>query len=762
MTLKKKCVWTVTASVLTMSYATASPAIAQEGEQTSARGDSFKLEEIIVTARKRAESIQQVPISITALNGEDLVERGVQLINDVAQFVPNVTFDRGTSISGGNATSSIFIRGIGQGDFSNSADPGVGRYIDGVYVGRAFGSVFDAVDLDRIEILRGPQGTLFGKNTIGGAINIFSAMPTGQFGGYSQVEYGRFDEFNVRGSAQFPIVADSLAARLSISYRTRDGFTKGSADGKDYDDVNSLSGRGVFRWTPSDSIESTTIVDGSRKRENGAGLHLTHVHPTGLSARLYPGFASFITRDRYLTYQSGTGSLQATGIADPVSNFDGFGISQAFAWEFAPSIAFTSISAYRGFDSEVSVDGDGTPLTQAAVYYVTDQHQFSQELRLNGDSFGERLTWVSGLYYFREKIDERYWNRVLFGTFNINPNQTDELTAISKAAYVDATLQLTDSLSVSGGIRYSEDEKEFVGESIYYDQSVTWLAPGSRLNPDWHSWTPRASVEFKPTNALLLYASFAEGYKSGGINPALTKPDDLLAFGPEESTTFEAGVKADMFDRRLRVNTAAFTTEYTGIQQSVSLQPGQYTCPLSAPLGCGTVINDATIRIKGFEAEVFATPIEGLSINGAVGYVDAHFTKIGAILVNSGVLDFNRKLARTPEWSTNWGAQYSFPVHYGTVTLRGDYSYRTSTYMNVRNPPRAAQPAYSLVNARLSFLTSDTSWEFAIQGRNLTDELYITSALDNYERPYGSTGATFANYGEPRTWTLSVKYRFAN
>lgn len=369
-------------------------------QTASDRGDD-DTQDIVVTARLRSESVQSVPISVTALSGKQLEQRKVETLADVARFTPNLTFDTGARSSGGGLTSSIFIRGVGQSDFSTSADPGVGLYIDGVYYGRSVGSVIEALDLDHVEILRGPQGTLFGKNTIGGAINIASAMPTGKFRGSVQGEIGRFDERNLKGTIEFPITG-TLAAKFSVSSRNRDGYTKGLFDGIDRDDVDKLSGRAVIRWTPTDDFTSTTIIDGTRQREHGAANSLLAVNPTATGPLLYnmivaPRTSLGLLDGRYaaggrrVTYSYADPAVLATDFLGAVNNLDVLGASQTFTWQFMPNIKLTSITAYRQVDADSGTDVDGTPFNFQAASINVDQHQFSQELRLNGTSFDGRL-----------------------------------------------------------------------------------------------------------------------------------------------------------------------------------------------------------------------------------------------------------------------------------------------------------------------------------------------------------------------------------
>jgi iron complex outermembrane receptor protein len=722
----------------------------------AARTDNGSLEEIIVTARKREESAQSVPIAITIFSSTELEEREVETIGDVARFTPNLIYDTGASLTGGGLASSIFIRGIGQADFSSSSDPGVGLYIDGVYFGRSFGSVLDTVDVGQVEVLRGPQGTLFGKNTIGGAISITSAMPGDAFGGWVEADVGSYSEHNFKASVNLPLT-DGLAAKLSVSDSNRDGYTRDPTDGVDYDNIDRFAGRGVLSWTPTGGFSATTIVDGSQWRENGPGIHLLAVNPAPgtLLNSFYPTIGQFITAGENVTYQSGSASLLATGMPDPRNNLDGYGISETLKVALSPNVTLTSISAYRGVKTDAVTDGDGSPLTESAVEYYVDQHQVSEEMRLNGQNFDERLKWVAGVYYLRETISEEYNNRVFPGIFNIDPNQTDDLTNVTKAVFVDATYKVLDNLSLDVGERYNRDNKDFVGQSVFCcGLTGVFLPPGSALGDSSSSWTPKVSIDLQVTPDLLTYVSYAEGFKEGGINPQLTSPADFSRYGPEHDLTYEVGAKSEWFEHRLRVNADAFTSYYSGLQERVTLNPGQLNCP-EGPLPCGRVLNSAEYRIQGVEGEITALPVRGLEIAANFGYIHDWASYVDPILISAGVLNYGDKLPKTPDWNGSFSVQYAMPINgLGTLAPRVDYSYRGKTFQDVQNSPQIAQGAYGLLNARVSLTRNN--WEIAVAGKNLTNQIYLTSGYDYYS----SIGGAWGLYGPPRTFTVSLKYHF--
>lgn len=341
---------------------------------------------------------------------------------------------------------------------------------------------------------------------------------------------------------------------------------------------------------------------------------------------------------------------------------------------------------------------------------------------------------------------------------DISPDQRAKLRNQTRAGYFDATLHLTDAFSISGGIRYSRDDKDFTGGSRTVLSGTVFLPAGSELHPSFSSWTPRLGAEYKISDDILLYGSFAKGFKSGGINPSIQRPTDFVVFDPEKQTTYELGLKSEWLDRRLRLNLAAFTSSYSGIQLRATLAPGQLTCPTTVLNNCQIIVNAAEARIKGFESEVSLRPLEGLTLSGGAGYVDAKFTKIAAPLLAANVVTFARKLPKTPKWSANVAAQYDTSLgEVGTLSLRADYSYRSKIYQDIENSETIAQRGFGLLSARIAYTTANDRWEFALAGLNLTNKLYITTGFDGLR-----TGAGYAeaHYGAPRTWTASVKVRF--
>jgi iron complex outermembrane receptor protein len=749
------------------------PVLAQAQDADSSSGDV--LQEVIVTARHRAENLQGVPVAVTALSSEALASRGVRNVAEAANIAPNVTFDTGASRSGGGSSGSLFIRGVGQADFFGMFDPGVGIYVDEIYLGRSTGSVLDALDFERVEVLRGPQGTLFGRNTIGGAINITSKRPTQQLEGYIQAELGSYDERNISAVLNLPL-SDTLAARLSASQRNRDGTVESLAvPGLRFDDINDFASRAVVEWTASDAFSATFIADTSRQRRGGQAFHLTAVNPTAPSlvqfnsivpaARTYPGANGTYqyyapVSDIYITGKDHTWA-GTTLFGDPRNDLDASGISANLRWQLSDDIELRSISAYREVDLYTISNAAAVPFDYQSSDFRSDQRQISQEFRLSGSLLSDKLNFVSGIYYFNEVIHELTRSRIINGVYaltgqapTVAANGPGDHDTDSYAVYADGTFRFTDKFSVSLGGRYTREEKN-VGHSVVdADSGVVRLAP-STMERSFTSFTPKLALQYRFGEPAMVYASYSEGFKSGGVTAALaTRPSDFSPFGPEEQTTYEVGIKSDLFDRRVRVNVAAFHSDYSDLQLRATLQAGQLGCAVV----CTSVVNAAEARLRGVEAEIVARPISGLELSLGGGYLDQKFVYVDPALVASRALTPDRKIPKTPETTLDLSARFEQPVwgsHLLSTSL--SYSYRSKTYHSIENDPYSTQSAYDVVNARIAFSPNDGRWEIAATGKNLTDETYIVTANPSF---LTSVGVSSVVYAAPRTYSLSVLYRF--
>jgi iron complex outermembrane recepter protein len=755
-----------------------------EAENPEEARSVLALDDVIVTARRREESLQSTPVAVTALTSEALQVRGVQSVDAVSQFVPNLQFDGAAALSGGAYNATLFIRGIGQNDFAIFSDPGVAMYVDGVYLGRSIGGVIDAVDLARVEVLRGPQGTLFGRNTIGGAVNIVTQPPAPEFGGELAVTGGRFDRMDVKGVLNLPL-NDAFLTRWMVASINRDGYAKRLTDGRELGDKDSLVGRVQALWKASDSVNVSLALDGTRARQNSAPLTLIDVAPGGFpfmniyNAIVAPAQTDIAAPDGSHTVNRAfiTGDIDTTWAGGlSVNNLDSKGAAVTVDWNLG-AVALKSISAYRDLKAFFARDGDGTPYAFRETINNDDQDQFSQELQLSGLSFEERLTWLLGAYYFRESADETGKANLAIGTFDAlealpasrtfppgpparfggagNPAnvgvdvEVNLFTAVKNKSYAlfgQSSYKLTDRWSLTAGLRWTQDEKEMdlihqrVGSGLYI------APPGTHLTDSWSEVTPKLGIELQASPDVLLYGSYANGFKSGGFNgrPLIGSPAELVPYDPEKVNTYELGAKTTWLERRLTLNMAAFFNQYEDMQLSINATPQNF------------VRNAGKAESKGAELELVTRLARGVDFNFSAGYLDAKYTELDPQLTTlNPPLTLDKELVKAPEWTLSSGLQYAFDVSTGAITLRGDWSYKSKVYQDVFNDERIAQPAFSVVNAYASFTTSNENWELALFGTNLSDERYRISG--NSSVGFGLAESTFA---APREWGVTARYRF--
>jgi iron complex outermembrane recepter protein len=770
-------------------------------EAQEVQGTGLTLEEITVTARRREESLQSTPVAVTALTGEALETRAAASVDAVSQFVPNVQFDGAAALSGGAYNATVFIRGIGQNDFAIFSDPGAAMYLDGVYLGRSIGGIMDAVDLQRVEVLRGPQGTLFGRNTIGGAVNIVSRQPSDEFEGEVSLTGGRFNRFDGKAVVNIAL-SDTFATRFTVASINRDGYQKRLTDGEDPGDRDARIGRVQALWNASENLDFTLSLDATRVRQNSAPLTLIDVAPVGVPfMNLYNGLVApglGIPAPNGVSSVNAswrTGDIDQTWAGGPsVNDLDARGASLTVDWDLG-AVAVKSITAYRELEALFARDGDNTPFTFRETINDDDQDQFSQELQLAGTSFDERLTWLVGVYYFDESAQEEGKANLALGTFAAlealtlppgttwcglpgpnpraiaacpppplrfggagNPNNVgvdvgvDLFTRVaneSVALFGQGTFDITDTLSVTAGLRWTQDDKEV--QLVHFREASGRYVVGAPGTQDtfvekWSEVTPKLGLELQLTQDALLYASYAKGYKSGGFNarPLSGIAEVQTPYDPEIVDSYEVGAKTGWWEGRVTANLAAFFNDYTDMQLTINATPQNF------------VRNAGEAEIKGAELEIVARLARGFDVNVAAGYLDAQYTELDPQLATlNPPLTADKKLVKAPDWTLSAGMQYRFDVGAGEIVLRGDWSYKSKVYHDVFNDARLAQEAFDLFNAYAAFITSNRHWEIAVFGTNLSDERYRLSG--NSSVGFGLAESTFS---PPREWGATLRYRF--
>ncbi|TAL01420.1 MAG: TonB-dependent receptor [Rhodospirillaceae bacterium] len=758
-------------------------------------GSDGLIGEIVVTARRRAESLQNTPVAVSAITGEMLNQRGAIDISAIAQSVPSVTFNTTTGNSGASNAAVVFIRGVGQDDFFPTIDPGVGIYLDGIYVSRTLGSVLDTVDLEQVEVLRGPQGTLFGKNTIGGAVQITTKKPSDVTEGYLETTTGRFSRIDVKGGINLPFT-NNLSGRFSVATLNRDGYvtilqkdqTTGvvsNANAPKLGDISSIAGRGALRWKATDDLTDDLSFDYTRKREQSSGSTLLATQPLvpGIPAsapNFFPanaatigGFYNLIvagalgcnplaggnafnqSNPHCFNNQYVTGNPYTT-FYDPKhsrSDFDLWGLTNVIDWDASPAFGVKSITGYRRTISHFMRD-DGTPFQLLELQTDQAARQFSQEIQFSGKALNHRLNWIVGLYYFNEKVN--FDNPACF-SFVCTAVKT-KLNTDSYAAFTQWTFAIDPSTNITAGVRYTDETKRNDPDNFYIDGGFG-LPPFAANNPNpnpatiidnpakinLHNVSPMVSLDHRWSPEIMTYASISQGVKGGGfqqrvILPRLQQP----TFGPEKLTSYEVGAKTDVFDHHLRLNVAAFWADYKQLQITV-FDPNFSIEPLQ--------VNGGTARIRGIEAESTIKPFEKLTLTFGGSYLDTEYTRIAS----NAAIPANAVLPFTPKWSISSGFNYVFEVgNAGSVTLRGDWNYRSRVYYSAANDPIISQSGYHVVNASVAFLTMSEDWRLTVGVTNLTNKAYLVSGFADLRNSSFADGV----YARPREWYATLRYSF--
>lgn len=714
------------------------------------------LEEIIVTARKIEESLQDVPISVTALTADDMDKRSMPDLKDIARFTPNLYF--ATTGAASPHQSAIFMRGIGQVDYYATADPAVALYIDGVYHGRSQGGVLDLLDLERIEVLRGPQGTLFGKNALGGAVNVLSSVPTGEFGGRASLTVGNENRVNFGGSVDLPTLGDDVLVRLSGMTKNRGCIARRLNDNACYNDQDTVVARGFLRWLATDNITVDIIGDVTAADSHSLPHSLVAVDTApgkvtdlwnGLTAA---GIVSGPPMDQNLAGLTSSDPYDTEGNRPTNTALDVYGVSGHIAWETAFG-TIHSITAYRDVFTNVIENSDGSTALFAEVFGKSDADAISQEIRIDGQAFGDQLDYVAGFFYIHEDnyTEETLdlFTELLLGFTVFNDQTTDSYAGFAQLSY-----RPIERLSVTAGARYTWDEKDWLGRS-----ATAFDPPGtfSRLAPiniveSWNAWTPKFGIDYHINDEMLVYASASRGFRSGGFNGRAGAPAEVGAYNPEFVWTYEGGFKFDLWERRIRLNAAGFFSNYKDRQETVlrSYRDADGNV-IFAPI----VENAASVDIWGFETELVALFSERFRVESTVGYTDGEFTELEPGIVGI-TLDSN--LTFTPKWTASIAGEYGVPVPFmnGNLTARLDWTYRDTVYFIPTPGPISTQDGFGLLNARLTFKSGDGKWEVAAYGRNLTDKIYKVWANDQTE----FFGIGFAWYSDPREFGVTVTRQF--
>ncbi len=714
------------------------------------------LGEIVVTARRMAESLQEVPGSVSAFSEDTLERIGAIDSTGLQGIVPNLNIVQGRGSS--NATN-IYIRGVGQPDALQTFDPAVGFYVDDVYYSRIRGTQLDLFDIERIEVLRGPQGTLYGKNTIGGALKVITRRPGREFHTTVQATAGNYGQLDGRISFSGP-ASDTLAGGFSIYSANRDGYVTNPTTGAEYNDRSVLAARVSLAWDPATNVAVDWSADYANE-DNGLVMGQPINTLTTLFGVPILVLPAVVPEFRF-TATPTPGLPNSTKLIHQ-------GTALNVKWDATDAFALRSITAFRDLEYTDYIDIDATTLETGDVLVDVDQHQSSQEFQ--GSYEGERVSFVGGVYYLHENISshqEAYADDLFTGPggFTFLRTIDDDLTTKSWAAYANLSFAVTDRVNLSAGVRYTEEEKEY-GRSTSTFSSF----PGVTANPaftfvikdTWTDTSPMASIDFQATDNVLVYGRFARGFKSGGFNGRANNPGEQAPYQPEEMTSYEVGLKSDWLGDSLRANLAVFYNDYTDFQARVSgltIDPGT-----GLPSPELTVLNAGSLDISGAELELVYKPVQAVLLDAQIGYLDAEYGSFDdtRFIAFGGSRAFQEP-AFSPEWTARLGAAYDFNLGGGSLRLAGSGRFRSRMALSVDNTPVNSsveipglfQDDFWVYDASLLWTDSDGKLSAGLYGRNLTDKVYRTDGQE-----FSSVGnIRTVYYGAPRTWSFTVTGRF--
>ncbi len=741
-----------------LSLAPISMAHAQQAAAPAEAVDEGGLQEIVVTAQKRAENLQNVPISVSAVTSASLSNLQATSLQALQGSIPNVQINE---FANAPNTAVYNIRGIGVADADPYAGNAVSIVVDGVPQYFSMGALLDLFDVDRVEILRGPQGTLFGANTTGGVVNVVTAQPTGQFGGKAELTVGNYNRFDLKGALDFPIVEGLLAGKVAFVHSERDGFVTNLFDGSDMGSRNLDAIRTYLKFTPDGDFSATLVGEYAAAR-NGAPVVVNVSSPTEVirAPEGTPGQQTAICLPVGQPCRAAKRYVSANNSVPDQSNFDNYRATLTMELADTAIGDITSVTGIKTFKLGEYTDQDGTVLFLDDTYRRTKGRQVSQELRTAFD-LGDRVRGIAGVFWldthYRHIQDFRAQFAIPgFSQYNRQHQDNHSLSAFSQL-YFDAT----DALTLQAGVRYTyEKTKMTAGMDNCLDPSgVASFGCGTNIggfsvsgSKSWNNVGWKIGADYKLDPRVMLYAYWARGFKSGGFVGRIGIPEDLGPYDPEHIDTIEGGVKADLFGRRLRTNLSVFYTNYRDIQLAQ-----QYFLNGGTQQG-NTILNAAKAIIKGAELEVTALPVEGLTLSGSAAYLDATYKNFDFFdAPTASFIDLSGyRLQNAPKWTASVNATYAFDVTgLGHFSANVAYNYVASKYLtNLTDTPRSRIQPTNIVNANLDFTPADGPVTLSLWAKNLFDKRYIQSILD-----IPGTVALL-NYANPREYGASARVKF--
>ena len=732
------------------------------------------LEEIVVTARKQTESLQDVGIAVSAMSQTEIERTFARDLTDLASISPNLIIDDTGQGPGGVA--AIFIRGIGVADVEKNFDPAVGVVVDGMFIGANAGSLLRSIDLASAEVLRGPQGTLFGRNTIGGLINVTRTQPTGELGGKLRAGVENYDTYYVDGVLNFGLT-DNLAGKVVVAKREQDeGYFDNATTGQDgRGKVDYQSYNLNMLWSVTDNLEleftyqeEETDQDTPELINTGQDRHLfcnnTGQYPGNDVDYGYcsPSMNNPISGDRYVTLNQGLRSggptadrdnpllfsMESDAVPLPLqSTFDTEMYSFEARWTLSDSYRIDYLFGHWESDETAFTNWDGVPELLYSTSRPGSYEQDSHELRLTYDA-GGRLSFVGGVYYWESSYiaESNSWVGFPAPGLIVDIFQFTEQDTESRAVFFEGDYAVTDRLTLTVGGRYTKDEKQTRQEG-----NVETISGEFTSNPEeeWSEFTPRMGARYAFNDDVMAFFTYSKGYRSGGFNGRVNSVIEAReAFDPETVDNYELGIKSEWLDNRLRVNANIFFMEYEDKQEELQL-------PDSSGTGQKTVVTNASsATIQGIEFDVQAYVSDRLSLRANLGYLDTEYDNFQYTALDGSVVDLSSlEFRRAPDVTGTLDATYEWDMAGGTAWVRGSYHYIGGHFTNVTNSPELENDGQSLVDASVNYAMNN-GLTLSLFGRNLTDE-------DGYSHGYDVAGLwSYAAVRAPRTYGVELVYNF--
>ncbi len=719
-----------------------------------------QVEDIVVTARRVNESEQRTPVAVTAFSEKSLERLGAKNAVDLQGAVPNLNIAQGR---GSSNALNIYIRGVGQPDALQTFDPAVGVYVDDVYYSRIRGAQFDLLDIDHIEVLRGPQGTLYGKNTPGGALKFVTKKADARVGHeYVSGSVGDYNETDVRGGFGAPL-SSTVSVSLDGLIAKHDGYVTDPILHRDYNNQNTKAARAGLAFVPDDRTRLDLSFDYS---QDDAHLNVGQATNT-LSSAFGAVLVSLPAVPPKYNFQTTTTPALPNSTA-----LRHYGTSATVTSKLTDDLTLKSITAYRILKTNDYVDIDATQVALGDVFVGVNQNQVSQELQLAWDNKGP-LSVVGGLFFMREGITSHQiaFADAFTSPFTFQRTVDDSLKTNSYAAYLSGTYHLNDKTRLSAGLRYSSDEKTYFRTTSTFSNLAalvgTFAFNGKKR---WTDLSPTVSLDYQASDNVMVYGKISEGYMAGGFNGRANNPGEDQPYAPEKVLSYEAGVKSEWMDRRVRLNAAIFDQDFKDFQARVSRSVTSPTQPV--PSIDFAVLNAGKLNIYGAELELTANPVPALLLDAQVGYLHAEYKTFSeqrqVTPAPAPLTTVDRSFqtpAFSPTWTARFGGSYEFDLAgAGFLSANGAAKYRSKMALSVDNSdifthaifPGMWQEAFWTYDASVVWQSPDRHYTAGVYGKNLSNEVYKTDAQE-----FSSVGGIrTAYYGNPRTWLFTLTARW--